>query len=288
MLPPASADRSPSVAGIRKAMRSQDFASSEKMIDELIRMEPTNFEGYFWRGFLAQQRHNYYDAIRSFRRAEALDANPYVLKQLAFSYYFLGQFRLFTSNMQQVIQKQPGDFAPYYYLGRYYVSTDVADFAKASGYFQDALDRNPHHYAAHYYLGYCNENQRKVADAAREYQRSMELAEAAGEKFGLPYQGMARLNLLDNKSEEALPFALKAVEFAPDDAAGHAVLARVYAALHRTDQAAIEWQRAAQLDPVDPMPHYRLYRLYLEAGNKEKAEKSLADYTRLSALYGNN
>ena len=97
----------------------------------MIRQEPTNYEGYFWRGFLELQGENGYDAVRFFRRAEALDANPYVLKLLAVAYYTVRQFRLFTLKMDEAMRKQPEDFAPYYYLGRYYVTNEVTDWDRS-------------------------------------------------------------------------------------------------------------------------------------------------------------
>lgn len=288
LLPPASADHSPTVAQIREAFRSKNLSFMRKKSDELIRQAPTNFEGYFWRGCLELQRRNHYDAVRFLRRAEALDANSYVLKQLAFSYYFLGQFRLFTLTMKEAMLKQPADFAPYYYLGRYYVSPYAPNFTRAASYFQEALERNPNHYASYYYLGYCHEAERKLKDAEREYRRSMELADGEGRKFALPRQGMARVRLLETRPAEALQFAVQAVEMAPNDAASHAVLAKVYTALGQPAQATPEWERAAALDPTDPAPWYHLYQAYSKLGNKENASRALTKYQKLITLYGND
>lgn len=257
-----------------------------KKTEELIAQEPANFEGYFWQGFLELQRANNYDAVRFLRRAEALEANSHVLKLLALSYYFLDQFRLFTLTMKESMRKQPADFAPYYYLGRYYASNDATDFAGAAGYFQEALERAPNHYESYYYLGYCHEAERKLKDAELEYRRSMELAEAAGKIFALPRQGLARLRLLENRPTDALEFATQAVGLAPNDAANHEVLARVYAALGRAVQAAPEWERAAALDPTNTVLYYRLYRTYSTLGDKENAERALTTYKSLVARYG--
>jgi tetratricopeptide (TPR) repeat protein len=237
--------------------------------------------------FLSSSAATIYSAVRFLRRAEALDANGYVLKLLALSYYFLDQFRLFTQTMEEAIQKQPSDFAPYYYLGRYYSSKDAPDLSQAAGYFQEALKRNPNHHASHYYLGYSHETAREFKDAEQEYRRSMELAEVAGNKYALPYQGMARLRLLQNRPADARPFATQAVELAANDSESHVVLAKVYTALGSIAQAAPEWERAALLDPTNPVPHYHLYRTYSKLGNKEEAQRALGKYNSLIAIYGN-
>src|SRR4029079_5956336 len=68
LLPPYSADRSPMVAQIRQGFRSRDLSLMQTKIEELVRQEPVNFEGYFWGGFLAIQRRNNHDAVRFLRR----------------------------------------------------------------------------------------------------------------------------------------------------------------------------------------------------------------------------
>ena len=254
--------------------------------DELIDQEPANFEGYFWRGFLELQQGNNYDAVRFLRRAEALDANPYVLKLLAFSYYFLDQFQLFTLTMKEAMQRQPADSAPHYYLGRYYASTDAPDFARAADHFQEALKREPDHYASYYYLGFCHEAERKMKEAEGEYLRSIELAEAAGEKFALPRQGMARLRFLEGRLTEALELGTQAAALAPNDAESHIILAKVYAALERSVEAMREWEQAAVLGRTDPVPYYHLYQTYSQLGDKEKAEQALSKYKMLVTIYG--
>ena len=231
------------------------------------------------------QRENGYDAVRFLRRAEALDANPYVLKLLAVAYYTLRQFRLFTLKMNEAMRRQPDDFAPYYYLGRYCVSDEVTNWDQAAEYFQRAIKCNPKHFQSYYYLGYCYEVKSKLTDAERLYRQATALADSTSARFVLSYEGMARLRLLENRPADALPFAKRAVELAPNDAAGHAALARAYVALGRRAEAIPEWDHAATLNPTDASPYYHLYRLYLEMGNDKMAKSAYAKFKRLSAMY---
>jgi predicted Zn-dependent protease len=113
----------------------------------------------------------------------------------------------------------------------------------------------------------------------------MELVEAAGAKFAGPWQGMARIRLLEEKPAEALPYATRAVEDSPNDVASHKVLAKSYSALGKQAEAIVEWQRVAALDPADSAPYYRLYRIYLAMGNEEKADAAYAQFKKLSAMY---
>ena len=285
LLPPSSADRSPLVAQIRRFLASRDLPGAQKEADDLIRHEPRNFEGYFWRGFLELQLENGYDAIRFLRRAEALEANAWVLKALAVSYYTVRQFRLFTLKMNEALQKQPEDFSAYYYLGRYYASDEIGDFYKATEYFRKAITFKPDHYLSYYYLGYCDEAVRKVEEGERYYQQSIKLAHAAGTDFSLPYEGISRLRLLQNELGDALEYAKRAVALSPDGAAGHRALAKAYDALGRPGDAIPEWELAAKFDPTDASPYFHLYRIYLATGNAEKAKVAYAQFKKLSSTY---
>jgi tetratricopeptide (TPR) repeat protein len=288
LLPPAAEDQSAGVAPIRRALAARDIASAARAAEDLRLRYPSNSEALFWAGYVALAQGQYYDAIRDLRRAEALDPNPFVLKSLAASYYAVHQSRLFLLKMRAAQQKQLDDFAPYYYLGRYFDS-ELADFSLAADNFQQALARQPGHFRSHYYLGHCYEAMGKLEQAEAEYRWALESTERQGSGTdGLPYQGLARLRLSENRPADALRFAKRAVELAPRDAPSHKLLAKAYLDLGRAADAVAEWETSTELDPTDAAPLYRLYRGYLSLGETEKARSALARYKKVAALYGTN
>ena len=286
LLPPTGSDQSPIVEQIRASLASGNFALMKKEAEELIRNSPESYEGYFWLGFLDLQLRDDDGAVRALRHAEALNANSYVLKLLAVTYYSLHQSQLFTLTMHLAIQKDPNDFAPYYYLGRYYVTAKMSNFDKAAEYFREALRLNSENLRLRYYMGYCYEIQRKLGEAEKEYLQTIQLAQKAGIKYSLPFEGMARLRLLQSKPSEALEYARKAVQLAPNDASTNTVLAKVYGALGQQAEAIPEWKRVTELDQTDAVPYYHLFRIYSVLGMKEKAEKAMVNFKRLTAIYG--
>jgi tetratricopeptide (TPR) repeat protein len=242
---------------------------------------PASFDSLFWKGFVAMRRGMYLDAIRAFRQAERIDARPAVLKTLAVSYYWAHQKKLFLLKMNEALKKDPGDFAPHYYLGRYYDS-DVAEFARAAEYLRQAIERRPDHLESHYYLGHSYEAQQMPEQAEALYRKVLALKKADN----LANQGLARLRLAAGKAEEALTFALTAKEAASNDPGPRKLLARVYADLGRDAAAAGEWKAAAELDPTDAVPLYRLYRAYAAMGRSTEADAVLAEYKKVAARWG--
>jgi tetratricopeptide (TPR) repeat protein len=245
------------------------------------------FEELYRRGYLEYSRGNYYDAVVALRQAEAVNANPSVLKLLAMSYHGAHQERLFLLKMNEALRKDPADFAPRYYLGRYFES-DVNDPHKAAEYFTQAIERNTLDFRSHYHLGYCFEMDGSPARAEAEYSRAIEVAARARSQFDMPYAGLARLRLAQNLPADALLFAKRAVEIEPKVASGHELLAKAYAELGRTADAVTEWKLSSDLDPTRAPSLYRLYRAYLALGETAKAEAALNQYRKIASLYGTN
>ncbi|MCU1275756.1 MAG: hypothetical protein JWO48_3187, partial [Bryobacterales bacterium] len=120
---PAISNDSPAAIEIRAHFKSRKFAEAAHLSDALIQSHPRSWEGYFWKGVAAIQQREFYPAVRNLRAAEKLEPpHSAVAKNLAIAYYLLDQQQLFEMKMKEAIALDPGDFAPHYYLGRYYLS----------------------------------------------------------------------------------------------------------------------------------------------------------------------
>jgi Flp pilus assembly protein TadD len=247
----------------------------------------SDFQVLYERGYLEYSRGNYYDAVMALREAEAIDADSSVLKLLAMSYHGAHQQRLFLLKMNEALRKDPGDFAPLYYLGQSFES-DVHDFHKAAEYFTKAIERNPRDFRSHAHLGYCFEMEGSPEQAEAEYKRAIQLAESGQSAYDMPYAGLARLRLAQNRVADALVFAKRAVEIAPREASDHELLAKAWAESGRTAEATNEWKLSSDLDPADATSPYRLYRAYLASGETAKADAALKQYKKIASLYGTN
>ena len=285
LLPAPQTDRSPLVAEIREALASGRVDQARSRAEELTQREPGNFEGRLWSGLLAVRTGDTNRAIRLLRSAERGEATSAVMKVLAVAYYQARQHKLFEMKMNEASRKDPKDFAPYYYLGRYYDS-DLNDFEKAAGCFTKAIQINPDHFPSYYYLGYSFEAQRQEARAEEHYQRAIAISKRAAARFHLPLMGLARLRLAAGNNEEALTFARQAVKLGDRDAAAHKLCGKVLMAMERTAEAVKEWEAAAALDSSDAAVHYQLSQAFLRLGDEQKADTALKQYKRIVAAFG--
>jgi tetratricopeptide (TPR) repeat protein len=262
------------------------FDAAEKALSAMAQSGFSEAESDYWRGVLELRRGNGYDAIRRLRRAQRLDDNPYTIESLALAYYSVGQFHLFESFMLNAVKRLPNAFAPYYYLGRYYASSGVADFARAREHLARSIQVNAVHFRSFYYLGFCHEAERHIDEAARAYQESIRLAESEKQPFVLPYEGMARILTLQDKLPSAVLYANKAIAKAPQEPDAHRILATIYDHQERFADAVREWEIVTTLDPTDSAAQYRLFRLYTSLGKRDLAARSLEEFKSLAHLYG--
>jgi len=189
ILPPAALDRSPIVPQIRARLSPLQLSDARELSALLMNQEPQNYEGYFWTAFIDLQRGNWYSAVRHSRQAERLrPLGNAVQKVLGLAYLELGQNFLFQLKMNEAIELDNADFAPYYCLGRY-LQSHKKDHKEATKYYLLVMERKPDHYEALYYLGLASEAAGDVAQAKTLYQRALTASEGARHTFSLSYQG---------------------------------------------------------------------------------------------------
>jgi tetratricopeptide (TPR) repeat protein len=226
------------------------------------------------------------DAIRSFRRSQAIANDPYTTEGLALAYYSVGQFHLFQEAMMEAATQMPNDFAPAYYLGRYYVSVDMADFARGKLYLAAAVLHKPTHVLARYYLGFSQESLGDIEESVATYKEALRLTSHNASYSGLIYLGLARASMAGAQLQDAIAYAEQAEKLAPRDPEVHKILGRLYRETGQLHTAIDHWQMAASLDPTGTAPYYNLYRLYMQTAQISKANAALAQYKAMSSLYG--
>ncbi len=228
-------------------------------------------ERKLWQGMLAILSNDPVTAIRTLRSGAD---DP---KALGVAYYLARQYLLFREQMQEAIRRKPGDFGPYYFLGRHY-DADLDDCQQAAAWFRRALERSPSYARARAYLGSCLERLGEPAEAERAYRTALPLP--------LAQLGLARLELAAGRTREALVWARKAMDGDPGDAGGWRLLSRILESEGQLASAIEALRKAGRAAPQDASLRYRLHRLYRTSGDAAKAKETLAEYERLRAIYG--
>lgn len=259
-------------AAVVQAVQSGDVARAARLTGELADAD----EQRLWRGILAILGNDPVTAIRTLRSGGARQSQSHA-KALGVAYYLARQYLLFRDQMAEAMRVDPGDFGPYYFLGRHY-DADLDNCEEAARWFGEALARNPGYARARAHLGSCLERLDRGAEAEQAYRATA----------GLPLSmlGLARLKQAAGETKEALGWVEKALAAEPGDAAGQRLAARLYESLGRPREAITALERAAVATPNDAALHYQLHRLHRAGGNAAKAKAELQEFERLRAIYG--
>ncbi len=228
-----------STAEIRHAIESGQIGRATEILSTLDAPARN-----LWQGILLITQNQATGAIRVLRKGD-------YPKQLGVAYYLAGQHILFRAQMLEAIRRDPGDFGPYYYLGRHY-DADVDNAEEAVRWLRLALQRNEANANVRSHLGNCLERLGNTADAEAAYNASLTVA--------LSQVGLARLRLAAGDARSALTYVEKATAMDPHDVKAFRLAARVYSALNRPRDAiraleAADGARAARcVNPLSTGP----------------------------------
>jgi tetratricopeptide (TPR) repeat protein len=132
----------------------------------------------------------------------------------------------------------------------------------------------------HYAYGTGLSSLSQFADARRELLDETKISP----KSELPYLSLAGIELKLKRAEEALGYAQKALQLAPQSAEGRYVAGRSYLELDKFDEAISELETAARMAPSSAEVHFQLARAYAKAKQPEKAAQERETFARLNAL----
>ena len=264
-------------------MRHKRWTEIAERAGELHRESPSDTRALYWLGISKLQLHESVAAGRAFRSAEKLGLNTALFHEdLGLAYYELNQFVLFEEQMRKSSQLDASDSKPHYYLGLY-LWTVRSDVGRALAQFEEAIKLQPDDWKSVYQAGNCLEQLGKLDQARERYTSAITLVEKQGAPFGWPYQGMARL-LLEDRPQEALTFAQRAVALEPAEPSNHLLLAKIYERLGNLGEAIREAKIAADENPTDSATHYALFKLYRRAGDARASEEGKL-FEEVKAVY---
>lgn len=148
-------------------------------------------------------------------------------------------------------------------------------FDAAINAFQRSLVLRPANAKTLNNLGVCLENQNRTVDALAAYVTAINATAASSNPNEQPYLNAGKLLVTRNSFAEAVPLLRRATELASSDAETYAALASAYVGLRQTTEARTAMERTVSLDPNNPRLHYRMARIYREAGEPMLADHEL-------------
>lgn len=254
--------------------------------EHALALDPGMVDARLSLAFLLEQTGNVQGALDEIKKTLALDpSNPRTLLWLAQIYTRLNRWADAEETFHRLLQERPNDWVTYNELG--FALHEEGKYQEAIQAFGAASVAAPRSSLALTNLGGEYLQIGDFAKATETLKKSLDLQPdsdeaAANTSLALRYQG---------KYQEALPFALKAVELNPADDTNWLELGECYSSLrNRQSEAKSAYLRAAKeagrylrTDAADG-PRWMLLALYqVKSGNRQDAASSLERAESLGA-----
>lgn len=249
-----------------------------------IAIDPNHSGAWISLGWALYKNKRYGEAAWALE--EALQRQPghaYVLYLSGLTHYHLGELAAARRFLVESLAADPGtrllDFesSVYEFLGR--VALDQGRLAEAEQHFTKAVEPERENWEQYFLRGVARYRQKKYSLAAADYQQAGRL-----ERRPEVWNGLAWALALEEEARggargpgayrTALDAARKAVQLDPDNFLNHVLLAGIYEAQERPQEALAEIRQAVELSPHNAGLRLRLADMLLRAGSAEAAEEA--------------
>lgn len=263
------------------------WAELEKTAAGLTAQCPQLAAGHYWSGVASLRQGRTFTSIRELRRALELADTPATRLILAEAYMFLNQRKFFDEEMARILARAPEQPGAHYLAGLYAYATEE-NWEKAAGHFQQELRHNPEHFQAISYLGLCYKASERLDLAESTFKNAISLLERKKIEFDMPYQLLAALYLDQGRDAEALHYAKRAGEIAPNSIRNRLLAGK--AAWREGDAATafLELKAAIALNADDPEAHYILASVYRSRGEVVNAQREMALFRKCKEFFDTN
>ena len=217
----------------------------------------------------------YTEAAR-YRAPGALD-----LQAIGSDYFLLEDYTAADAWLTKSVELAPNDANARYYQGR--ARYNLKRFADAIGIFTECLKLDPRNAKAADYLGLSYEALGRTEDAVTAYRNAIAVDSGAASRNPAPYLDLGSLLVENDRSGDAVPLLLQAVEIAPGDWRAHRGLGKAYLQLNRLPEAQAELHKAVALAPENAPLHFLLAQALRKSG---LADQARAETERYNALTG--
>ena len=168
-----------------------------------------------------------------------------------------------------------------YWLGR--LDYDDQRYTEALARFRRAVELDPGFARSHDRIGLCHEALGQFDEAVTAHRRAVELNRNKNRPSAWLPMNLGALLLRMDRVEEAESYLFEAIEYDASFSLAHYQVGKALSMRGQLREAVLHLERAAQLDPQDPQPHYAMGRIYLQLGDRSKAQSALSKFKALEA-----
>lgn len=227
--------------------------------------EPYTGVWYAYLGNVLENKHQYAEAIESYKQALKVDEQAFYYDMLGDAYRETGQFREAIKSFRKAQDLEPGELD--YIDQKIALMTEfMGDNEKALDLWDKFIEANPDESFAFYRKGYILNNLRKYDEALENFEMSLLLRPAS------PYALLGKADVLSLKGdgEKAMECYRRILELDSVPSLNSCAM-YAYQALGENEKAAEFMTKVLELDPEDSGNYYDAACLYARMGNLDQS-----------------
>jgi len=225
---------------------NQNFNGAINILNEALKFNPNNEFALSELSYCYEKEDKNEEAIKEITLF--IDENPYSFS----AWYHLGNAYLRTEKFDKAVWAfdyslliNDSSAPAHFNLASTYISMEK--FRKSIEHFQRSLDLDGEEPMAYCYMGEAYEQLEELELAKNCYKKSIELSPT----FSQAWLGLGIIEDLNDNTNEGISLFLKALEYSPDNAGIHHVLASAYEKCNKKDLADTHYKKSLELDSTD-------------------------------------
>lgn len=267
-------------SSLQASLKARDYTGAEKLLVAEIEKSPQSQDLLKFLASIFFLDGRYLNTAVALKKAEKLAPldNPSRFT-LALSYIILNHRDWARPELEALAKAEPRNALYPYWLGR--LDYDAMQFTSALANLRKALELDPAYMKTYDNLGLCYEALGQYDDATHTYEDAIRLNRANPQPSPWPPVNLGTLLIKLGKLEMAEAALAESVQYDPRFPQARYELGLLREKQKRDDEAIVELEQAAALNPAYAEPHYILGRIYQRRGEKQKADTAFETFHRL-------
>ena len=259
-----------------------DLAEREQRLRTYLKTQADAADARYLLAYTLFREDKAKDSLAEYTRAAKLRApTAKDLQTVALDYVLLNDYTDADKWMSRSVTEQPDSTEAWYQLGR--IKYTENRFTEALTCFQKALSYEPRNVKAENNLGLTLEGLNRTDEAVTAYRNALTWQKDSSNPSEQPMLNLAIVLTDRQQFAEALTLALAADHVAPRDPKISEQLGRIYFQTGELQKAEDAFMKASSLAPDKAAIHFELARVYRKEGKAELARK---ESDRVAALSG--
>lgn len=273
----------PELAAAQSLVDAAKLSEAESTVRKYLQGHPASADAHYLLAYILFREGDPKSSLAEFNQGGSCRPPGALDMQVAGSDYFLIEdYPTADKWLSSSVERNPKDATALYFLGR--TKYNEKRFDEAAGVLARCLEVDAANVRAAHYLALSYQQMGKVEDALKVYERAVALNSGLTSDPGL-FTDFGALLVSNGRVTEALPYLEKAVGMAGADTRARRELAKAYISLNRLTDARTQLEFAVEFAPEEAPVHYLLAQVYRKQGLADKAKAEEEKYTALSGSH---